>query len=139
VPTPVGRFPPSQRIRKRAEYQEIQSRGRRVSTLRFVFLIYARPDNAGARLGITVSRRVGSAPVRNRAKRLIREAFRSSRELWPDDIDVVVIARRPPETAKLADVVAEWQSAERSLRTQFDEARRGLERRRKEAETTGRA
>ena len=37
---------------------------------------------APARLGITASRRVGGAVVRNRAKRLVREAFRATPELW---------------------------------------------------------
>ena len=129
MPTPVGRFPPAQRIRKRAEYQEIQSRARRVTTAHFVFLLFARTDDAGARLGLVASRKIGHAPARNRAKRLIREAFRSTRELWPNDIDVVVIARRPTGTAKLDDVVREWQEAEPHLAQRFDEARRDRERR----------
>ena len=46
------------------------------------------------RLGLSVSRRVGPAVVRNRWKRLIREAFRLSRQRLPDGLDLVVRPRR---------------------------------------------
>jgi ribonuclease P protein component len=51
-----------------------------------------RPGDA-PRLGITASRRVGSAVARNRVKRLIRETFRRNRGSFPAESDVVVIAR----------------------------------------------
>jgi ribonuclease P protein component len=72
------------------------------------------------RLGVTASRKVGNAVVRARAKRLIREAFRSTRELWPAGIDLVVIVKRSPGESKLESVVSEWHAArpqiERRLR-----------------------
>lgn len=80
--------------------------------------------SAGARLGITVSRRVGTAVVRNRAKRLIREAFRRTQELWPADIDVVVIARQPPGMMKMQEVIAEWEHARKWIMKRIEEARR---------------
>ena len=59
--------------------------------------------------------------VRSRAKRLVREAFRATRELWPAGVDLVVIVKRAPGDAKLDRVVAEWRAArpqiERRLRT----------------------
>jgi ribonuclease P protein component len=65
----------------------------------------------GPRLGITASRRVGNAVERNRAKRLVREAFRALRDTWPERADVVVIVRQSLGNRKLADVVAEWRAA----------------------------
>jgi ribonuclease P protein component len=47
----------------------------------------------GSRLGITVSRKVGRAVVRNRVKRRVREWFRGSRAKLREGIDLVVIGR----------------------------------------------
>ena len=121
---PVGRFPPRQRVRKRSEYQSIQARARRVVTRRHVLLVYARDDSSGARVGTIASRKVGNAAERNRAKRLIREAFRATRWLWPDDVDVVVIVRRPPSGEKLADVIEDWTAAAAAVAARVAEARK---------------
>lgn len=101
------------RIRKRADYLRVQSLGRRVSTPHFVLVLYARPSGPavgpGPRLGITTSRRVGGAVVRNRLKRVIREGFRRTLELWEDDVDLVVIARSPPpDNISLSATIDEW-------------------------------
>ena len=67
-----------------------------------VFSAPTRADPAGAsvgRLGITVSRRVGNAVVRNRLKRRVREWYRRERSALASGLDLVVIAR--PAAAKL--------------------------------------
>ena len=122
---PRGRFPKSARVRKRREYLQIQSAGRRVSLPHFVFVIAARaPDEMpGPRLGITASRKVGGSVVRSRIRRLIREAFRALRETLPGDLDLVVIVKSAPADFTLADVLAEWRSAERQLGKRLAEAR----------------
>ena len=82
-----------------------------MSTPRFVLILSASSAADSPRLGITASRRVGNAVVRSRAKRLIREAFRATRELWPAGIDLVVIVKRAPGESKLESVVSEWHAA----------------------------
>jgi len=123
---PVGRFPSRSRVRKRVEFLKIQEGGLRVSTPRFVLIISAGATaNGGPRLGITASRRVGNAVVRSRAKRLIREAFRATRELWPAGIDLVVIVKRATGESKLDSVIAEFVAAkpqiDKRLRTLLGE------------------
>ena len=120
---PIGRFPSRSRVRKRVEFLRIQDGGLRVSTSRFVLILSASvaPHGSEPRLGITASRRVGNAVVRSRAKRLIREAFRATRELWPAGVDLVVIVKRATGDSKLDSVIAEWLAArpqiEKRLRT----------------------
>lgn len=72
------------------------------------------PSDPVRRIGITASRKVGGAVVRNRIKRSVREWFRRSREQLPAAVDVVVIARPPaaglsgPElAARLSELAGE--------------------------------
>lgn len=83
-----------------------------MQTARFV-LILARniEGDAPVRLGITASRKIGGAVVRNRAKRLVRAAFRETSDLFAPGVDLVVIVRRSLAGSVLADVVTEWRSA----------------------------
>ena len=109
---PLGRFPSRSRVRKRVEFLKIQDGGLRVSTSRFVLILAASASpTSEPRLGITASRRVGNAVVRSRAKRLIREAFRATRALWPAGIDLVVIVKRATGDSKLETVIAEFVGA----------------------------
>jgi ribonuclease P protein component len=105
-----------------------------------VFLLHARAD-AGSqppRLGITASRRVGNAPTRNRAKRVVREAFRALRAIFGAGIDVVVIVRRFRPGSGLDDVIREWFGAQEAIARQCrraNESRRANEGQRAEEES----
>ncbi|HPW55261.1 MAG TPA: ribonuclease P protein component [Thermoanaerobaculaceae bacterium] len=84
---------PDPRLRKRSEFQLVYNRGMRVPG-RFVVLFGLAHTGGACRLGITVSRKVGTAVVRNRARRRIRELFRRQPATSLFAGDVVVNARR---------------------------------------------
>jgi len=85
-------------------------------TPHFVILLQAQAGALTAsRLGITASRKVGNAVVRNRAKRLVREAFRATQSLWPFGMDLVIIVRSLREGTKLGDVTQEWCAVASSI------------------------
>jgi ribonuclease P protein component len=60
-----------------------------------VYLREEQSDNrlSGSRLGISVPRKVGNAVRRNRIKRIVREAFRLHREVFPQGSDIVFAVR----------------------------------------------
>lgn len=87
-------FPKSIRLRKRAEYLSVQQNGIKVSSRSFLGLYLPRPDQRRTRLGITTSKRIGNAVVRNHVRRLVREAFRRRTMDLPEGIDIVVIAKK---------------------------------------------
>ena len=110
-PEASSRFDRSRRIRKRADFTRIQDGGARASAGPLLLLGELRGDQGPARLGIVASRKVGNAVARNRAKRLIREAFRRHADRMPPGLDLVVIARPGLEQLAQAAVVAELGAA----------------------------
>jgi len=116
VGTPGFAFGPERRIKRRTDFLRVQSIGQRAMAAHFVLLVAAR-ETAGscARLGIVVTRKIGSSPQRNRIKRVCRECFRTWPELVPDGIDLVVIARSGAAELGLAEVRAEWERARPAL------------------------
>lgn len=73
------------------------------------------PPATASRLGLVVTKKVGSSPERNRIKRLCRECFRLWPDLVPPGIDLVVIARDGAAELVLADVRREWERARPAL------------------------
>src|SRR5262249_53883472 len=86
---PAHTLPPARRMRRRSDFQRVFDAGHRVHG-RYLTLVGARASGPDSRLGIVASRKLGGAVVRNRAKRLIREVFRTSASLRTA-MDLVVI------------------------------------------------
>lgn len=80
------------RIRRSGDFRRAYQR--RCSSADQQIVVFGHPNGlAYPRLGLSVSRRVGGAVVRNRWKRLLREAFRLSRHQLPTGIDLIVLPR----------------------------------------------
>ena len=103
---PTGSFRRSERLLHSRDFQRVARYGIRVASPDFVLLVApARPEREGhrgyaesqtrplRRLGVTASRKLGGAVVRNRVKRRIREWFRNFRGDLEERVDIVVIAR----------------------------------------------
>ena len=80
------------RVRKRREFLQIQNAGRRVATRHFL-VTYVCRGGGPPRLGITVTKKIGNAVVRNREKRAVRETFRLHAAGLSRGASIVVIAR----------------------------------------------
>ena len=68
-------------------------------------VLYARKNKTGQnRVGITVSKKLGKAHVRNRIRRRLREAYRLNEEKFQPGWDIVVVARGKALDADFADI-----------------------------------
>jgi ribonuclease P protein component len=124
------------RLSRSAEFDRVYRDGESVANRYLVLYAFPRQDpgeetrsedvDAEQRLGVSVGRRVGGAVVRNRVKRLLRQAFWSVATPVTSDHDYVIVAR--PDTAALAEREG-VTGFERELRALIDQllARRGGE------------
>jgi len=111
-------FPRHYRIVRGADYRSIYDAGLKIHSERFV--LFAKTNRLGhSRLGITVSRRIGGAVVRNRVKRLFREIFRRSPADNPPSFDLVINAKRGCAAVRLAQLREEFDAAVRKAERQL--------------------
>jgi ribonuclease P protein component len=102
-----GRSPKRRRLSRSAEFERVYRQGRSKSNRFLVLYAFPRGEDRdgapaeGARLGLSVSRRVGGAVDRSKVKRLLREAFWTEAERLPPGSDYVVVAR--PDSRELAE------------------------------------
>jgi ribonuclease P protein component len=106
------------RLRSRAEFVAVQERGRRVAGRHLTLL--ALPNTLGVdRLGVIASKRLGGAIQRNRAKRRVREMFRTDdwiAGVGAHSYDIVVIPRREVTSMVFAELQSVFNAALRKLR-----------------------
>ncbi len=108
------RFPWRQRIVRSSDFRTLYKEGRRLDAGKFV--LFGRPNNLGHhRLGLTVSRKIGGAVVRNRVKRLFREVFRRTCADIPSHFDFIVNAKRECATTPFAVLRQDFASAARRI------------------------
>ncbi|MBF0309429.1 MAG: ribonuclease P protein component [Magnetococcales bacterium] len=92
-------FPKEARLLVAEAFRRVMGRGQRRQGKGFL-LCYLETADDQARLGLTVSRKVGKAVVRNRVKRVARECFRQWRGRFRKGCDCVLVAR--PAVARVS-------------------------------------
>jgi ribonuclease P protein component len=105
-------FTAEDKIRHSGEFLRLQRTGVRYQTAHFVFFASRLPDSDHTRLGVTVSRRIGKAVVRNRIKRRLRECFRLRlRPMLPPGTALAVTARSGAGGLRTPAIQAELETA----------------------------
>ena len=92
-------LPKSSIIRNKFEFNRVYSKGRSyVNQMMIIHLVNS--DNVKGKVGFAVGKKIGNAVVRNRIKRLMREAYRISQHCINQNVSMILIARKPLVEAK---------------------------------------
>ena len=101
-----------QRLTRRAEFLRVAAKGRRAAVHGLVLQALRRGDQEPARLGFTVTKRVGNAVVRNRTRRRLKEAARLLLREGPvEGVDLVLIGRDTTRGRDFSDLIDDFRRA----------------------------
>jgi ribonuclease P protein component len=97
-------FPKNKRLISNSQFKDVLARGRRLSN-GVLTLYMAENDFDYSRLGVSVGKSRGNAVIRNRFKRLMREAFRQNQEQIPSGFDyLLMISPRWPKKTNVEKI-----------------------------------
>ncbi|WNQ11504.1 ribonuclease P protein component [Paenibacillus aurantius] len=83
------------RLAKKEDFQKVYRYGKSMANRQFVLYYMARPQIEAFRLGVSVSKKLGNAVVRNRLRRMMKEIIRLNKDRIPSGFDFILIARKP--------------------------------------------
>lgn len=106
-------LPRCERLLRRRDFLGAYALGAKVHTPFFV-LYLVENNREVSRLGMTVSRRIGKAAVRNRIKRRLREVYRLNKSLLPVPCDLVFNVKRAASAASWRELEASFREAVKS-------------------------
>ncbi len=83
------------RVKKNKEIQEAFKKGKSFANRQFVVYSLEKPGQEHFRIGLSVSKKIGNAVMRNQIKRYIRQAFHEMENDLDNHFDYIIIARKP--------------------------------------------
>jgi ribonuclease P protein component len=101
-------FRPGSRVRVRRDFERAYNEGARIHA-KYMTLFVVPNGTSTPRLGVSATRKLGSAVERNRVKRLARELFR--RRTVAAGVDIIVVPRREMLDAPFASLEADFHAA----------------------------
>jgi ribonuclease P protein component len=101
---PRLKFGRAMRIKQGRDFSRVRQDGQRLVYGCLIANWRKLPAESTHRLGVITSGKIGNAVVRNRARRLLREAFRRHQHNLPQPVDLVLVARASIVGKSFADV-----------------------------------
>lgn len=98
------KLPRKAHLRLRREFLRLKNEGNRVVSGCLILNWLPLAEGSKSKVGVIVTKRLGKAVVRNRARRLLLEAFRLSQNAIVQPVEAVLVARDQIKGLKLADV-----------------------------------
>ena len=110
------RFGRAAHIKQGRDFRRVRQSGERLAVGCLIANWQRLPAQACSRLGVVTAGRVGSAVVRNRARRLLRESFRLHQHDLAGPVDLVLVARPSIVGKGFAEVQRDFLTALRKAR-----------------------
>lgn len=92
------------RLRDRSDFNRIYRHGRSFANSQFVVYWSKRSETESFRMGVSVSKKLGNAVVRNRMRRVVKELVRLNAAQIEDRTDFIIIVRRPALAMKTKEL-----------------------------------
>jgi ribonuclease P protein component len=83
----------SSRLAQNRDFSRVRSRGERLVVGCLIANWNKLPDGSAPKLGVVTSKKIGNAPARSRARRLLRESFRQHQHEFATPVELVLVAR----------------------------------------------
>ncbi len=97
-------------LKSDTQFKRLYKKG--VSSVQPSLVLYAKRNGIGCnRLGITTSKKIGNAVVRNRARRRLREVYRAAFEQLGQGYDFVLVARGKTAVASFSRLEEDFMRA----------------------------
>lgn len=110
------KFPRAARLKTGRDFSRLRQKGARLACGCLVANWEVLPAGDLSRLGVITSSKLGNAVVRNRARRLMREAFRRHQHDLPSPVNLVLVARRSIIGKDFGSVERDYMTALRRAR-----------------------
>lgn len=82
------------RLTNRDDFKKVYRRGKSVANRQFVVYSFPRRNEEPFRMGVSISKKIGNAVVRNRLKRQLKEIVRLRKDEIADGYDFIIIVRK---------------------------------------------
>ncbi|WP_127530039.1 ribonuclease P protein component [Paenibacillus kobensis] len=92
------------RLRNRADFSRIYRAGKSFANGQFVVYWSKQPAAEPFRLGVSASKKIGNAVVRNRMRRVVKEIVRLNAERIAPRVDLILIVRKPAVEMKTKEL-----------------------------------
>ncbi len=101
----------SSRLAQSRDFTRIRQHGHRLALGCLIVNWDKLPEGAAPRLGVVTSKKIGDAPDRSRARRLLRESFRRHQHDFSQPVDLVLVARNSISGKSFAGVEKDFLAA----------------------------
>lgn len=106
----------SSRLAQSRDFARVRQKGERLVLGCLIANWNKLPAGSAPKLGVVTSKKIGGAPERSRARRLLRESFRLHQHEFAQPIELVLVARNSIAGKNFADVEKDFLAALRRAR-----------------------